>query len=87
MTDTIARYLTVGGGTVDLTHRLNALNPPTPISTVASCTGCSAAEERSHWVGVCVDIHQPDAADTAARKWAQSHAETCRAMPMPEGGW
>jgi hypothetical protein len=89
----IARYLTVGGATVDLTHG----NRTTPTDdgigenrthTSAICTGCPEAEEFSHWQTVKGmyserKVRDPEVADAAARKWAQSHAETCRALPRP----
>ncbi|MET9604508.1 hypothetical protein ABZZ17_05505 [Streptomyces sp. NPDC006512] len=88
----IARYLTVGGATVDLTYRLNALNPPEPFVTLAACGGCPASQEFGHWIasgshfdGTFTEEHDPGAGDEKARTWAQSHAETCRAMPRPEG--
>lgn len=86
----IARYLTVGGATVDLTlvqreqHGCDVYEIERPRDWSRSvCTGCPASEEFPHWVGVYCDIHQPDAADKKARAWAQSHAETCRAIPKP----
>ncbi|NUV65682.1 hypothetical protein G6W57_00945 [Streptomyces sp. CAI-121] len=84
----IARYLTVGGATVNLTDQLNVLTPPQPYATLATCTGCPAFSEHSHhrlvW-GMTVqrEEHQPEVAVQDAREWAQSHAETCRAMPKP----
>ncbi|MFD3955904.1 MULTISPECIES: hypothetical protein [Streptomyces] len=84
----IARYLTVGGATVDLTDQLNVLTPPQPYATLATCTGCPASSEHSHhrlvW-GMTVqrEEHHPEAAVQGAREWAQSHAETCRAIPKP----
>jgi hypothetical protein len=86
----IARYLTVGGATVDLTlvqreqggYDVRGI-ARTRDRSRAACTGCPASEEFPHWVGVYGDIHQPDAADEKAREWAQAHAETCRAMPRP----
>lgn len=89
----IARYLTVVGATVDLTHRLTVHNPPQPYATLATCTACPATEEFSHYrtnwsVGASFnedggEEHEPEAADAQARAWAQSHAETCRAIPKP----
>ncbi|TRV72558.1 hypothetical protein FKN01_29655 [Streptomyces sp. 130] len=84
----IARYLTVGGATVDVTHQLTVHNPPEPYATLAACSGCPASSEHSHhrlvW-GMTVqrEEHHPEAATRDARAWAQSHAETCRAMPKP----
>jgi hypothetical protein len=85
----IARYLTVGGATVDLTYRLNFLTPPEPFATAATCTGCPKSKEFGHWRNVYqfdggqAEKHCPEAAETDARAWAQSHAEKCRAMPRP----
>lgn len=61
-----ARYLTVGGATVDLTDRTN--------NSSAHCTaaGCNWGKGMS-W------SHQ------TTRDCAQEHAETCRAMPKPDG--
>lgn len=81
----IARYLTVGGATVDITHFPESRS----LATVAACTGCPAAEEFSHYRtyygpdGFLAEKHDPDPADARARTWAQSHAETCRALPTP----
>ena len=73
----IARYLTVGGATVDITHADD------PEATVAACGGCPAYQT-TEWTrhagrwdsGVT-------GSDKAAHAWAQSHAEVCRAMPKP----
>lgn len=84
----IARYLTTGGATVDLTYRLTPHTPPQADATLAACTGCPASAEHNHhrlvW-GMTVqrEEHHPEAAERDARAWAQSHAETCRAMPRP----
>lgn len=84
----IARYLTVGGATVDLTYQLNVLTPPEPFATLATCNACTAASEHNHhrmvWgLASQYEEHHPEAADRDAREWAQAHAEKCRAMPMP----
>lgn len=86
----IARYLTVGGTTVELTYRLNVLSPPAPYATAADCTGCPASKEFGHWYGSgnhldgsFEEFHDAKRATGDARAWAQSHAETCRAMPHP----
>ena len=91
----IARYLTIGGATVDLTHRDRFYPTGDGIGetrnlTLAACTGCPAAEEFSHWRVVkrmTFDdkVRDPEAADRDARDWAQAHAETCRAMPKLSG--
>ncbi|NUS76694.1 MAG: hypothetical protein HOV70_10905 [Streptomyces sp.] len=91
----LARYLTVAGSSlgrddlvVDLTHRLTVHTPPAPLATLASCTGCPTTEEFSHYrvirgMAMQRQEHEPAAADAKARAWAQSHAETCRAIPKP----
>ncbi|MFD6360176.1 hypothetical protein ACFWFX_10015 [Streptomyces roseolus] len=84
----IARYLTVGGATVDMTHQYNVLTPPEAYATLASCTGCPATSEHSHYRMVWGmtaqrEEHHPGAADRDALVWAQAHAEKCRAMPRP----
>jgi len=86
----LARYLTVGGATVDLTHRMTVHNPPEPFATLALCTGCPASESVSHYYGAgseangtYKEVKRAEYATDQARAWAQSHAETCRALPHP----
>lgn len=89
----VARYLTVAGATVDLTHGNRTYPTNDGIGenrnhTTATCTGCLATDEFSHWRVVkrmTFDdkVHDPETADQDARNWAQKHAETCRAMPRP----
>lgn len=68
----IARYLTVGGATVDVIP-----DGPGQI-TSAKCTACPY----SGWEVWTTDNGRY--AETEARRLAQSHAERCRAMPRPE---
>lgn len=89
----VARYLTVGGATVDLTVRTTLPPDPEPFATLAACTGCPDSLESSHtrtgysfYGSGSTQWEDPEAADAEARSWAQSHAEKCRAMPRPEGG-
>ncbi|MCY0962788.1 hypothetical protein [Streptomyces sp. H27-H5] len=93
---TVARYLTVGGATVDLTviEQLHSHSDGIDLfrgSTVAECAGCPASKEFDHWRlvwkrdGGQVEEHHPEAADRDARAWAQAHAEKCRAMPQQTG--
>lgn len=72
----IARYLTTGGATVDLTEINRDERGGGIYETRTNCTGCPAAE-RFHWE------HGKDRADKTAHAWAQAHAEKCRAMPRP----
>ncbi|WP_107055243.1 hypothetical protein [Streptomyces sp. NRRL B-1381] len=62
---TLARYLTVGGATVDI----DELN-------MSRCTGCNEDDSDDRFVSRGNPLRR-------ARRWAQSHAETCRAMPKP----
>jgi hypothetical protein len=78
----IARYLTVGGqaladpnATVDITHDSD--------TTVTWCRGCKAGRD-FYWATYEGRYDNGcDGADSAARTWAQAHAEKCRAMPKP----
>ncbi|MGY1579770.1 hypothetical protein [Streptomyces sp. MN13] len=89
----VARYLTVGGATVDLTRGNRTYPTDDGIGenrnhTTATCTGCLATEEFSHWRTIrgtysSWEKHDPGAADQKAREWAQQHAEKCRALPRP----
>jgi hypothetical protein len=83
-----ARYLTVGGATVDV-HDGSATS-----LAKALCTGCSEEKRPFDYTGHYLDCGSSVAdaeaeAEAAARedsaRWAQSHAEKCRAMPRPEG--
>jgi hypothetical protein len=76
----IGRYLTVGGATVDITcNGDNEYAVYTP-----ACTGCG--HSNSHWSeypsGYTVEVVNRHTLERA-RAWAQSHAESCRAMPNP----
>ena len=84
----IARYLTVARATVDLIHDKAQQGDGT--FTVATCTGCKAAERSTWATGIhgthgYYTIQDRARGDRDARKWAQSHAETCRALPNPSG--
>jgi hypothetical protein len=89
----IARYLTVAGATVDLTHGTRRYPTDDGIGedrthTTALCSGCAAGQEFNHMRPVrgtysTWETRDADAADQEARAWAQTHAETCRALPRP----
>lgn len=74
----IARYLSVGGATVEVRGTDTATHTST-------CTGCTSHEFHQN-----LDRHVDDDAAKRtladARRWAQIHAETCRAMPLPGAG-
>ncbi|MEU8199512.1 hypothetical protein AB0C10_37585 [Microbispora amethystogenes] len=71
----IARYLTVGGATVDIREEKDDCDEDDRFY-VAACTGCTDKcwNSRSDW-NLSYQV----------RPWAQSHAEKCRAMPKPDG--
>ncbi|MFF7230036.1 hypothetical protein [Streptomyces sioyaensis] len=81
-----ARYLNLGGATVDIrTHPGRGFDN-------AACTGCTATHRPFDYHGYYLDCgYSPaeaeekalEAACENAAKWAQSHAEKCRAMPRP----
>lgn len=77
----IARYLTVGGATVDITQDSRHFDG------IAACTGCDKTERFDRVGAGCWG--GPDYAlqrnTEEARRWAQAHAETCRAMPRQAG--
>jgi hypothetical protein len=87
----IARYLNLGGATVDVTET-GPRDSRLLHSTVAACSGCPASD-RSAWEDGhydCSGTFHPmpreasvRRAEYAAREWAQAHAEKCRAMPRP----
>ncbi|GHJ18873.1 hypothetical protein [Streptomyces albus] len=66
----IARYLTVGGAKVDVTD--------TDEHPEAVCGGCPQTFTRnSRYISGSLDT---------VHRWAQEHAEKCRALPRPEAG-
>ncbi|WP_062215791.1 hypothetical protein [Streptomyces sp. NBRC 109706] len=91
----IARYATVGGGFVDVAERSGQYSKPEPTETAASCSGCStvhvvdwgwSAYHDEFGTGLQPDFDEGGRCSTPeAREWAQSHAESCRALPRPGG--
>jgi hypothetical protein len=72
----LARYLTVGGATVDLT-------PSGSAAVHAECTGCGDGDRFTYGVGIgMTQDEERNEALQSARPWAQQHAERCRAMPL-----
>ncbi|MGQ4733443.1 hypothetical protein ACUN3E_38015 [Streptomyces sp. Ju416(a)] len=86
----IARYLTVAGSSlgrndiaVDITHDTLTADDTKPNVTYAKCSGCSAYNN-AEWASRADRWDNGSTwADSDARTWAQSHAETCRAIPKP----
>ena len=74
----IARYLSVGGATVDVRN----------VAVSAGTAACSGCQESEFFWRVTADCmggpeHAREMNAEDARHWAQDHAETCRAMPRP----
>lgn len=78
----IARYLTVGGATVDTT---SAYAEPHEVALVCVCAGCSDSTTiyDGQWPEAPLS-QRMEVALKHARKHSQEHAEQCRAMPRPE---
>lgn len=62
----IARYLTIGRATVDISEQC-----------MSRCTGCGEDDSEDIFVSRCGTTL------SRARRWAQAHAEKCRALPRP----
>lgn len=69
----VGRYLTVGGATVDIRPVDDSDRDD---CHEATCAGCGAKDWQRYY-------SRPVNDEAAARRWAQQHAETCRAMPRP----
>ena len=90
----IARYLTVGGATVDVIDDATD-NRPAYNSTTHTARGVCTGELCPETFAYGKYTYDPDIypmEDEDFRRcvarvgeWAQSHAEKCRAMPKPDG--
>jgi hypothetical protein len=86
----VARYLTLAGQTLadsNLTVDIHAYDPIGKLHPV-KCTVCPWEEKA--WGNPYLSEHLTNAyierrANESAHAWAQKHAETCRAMPKPDG--
>lgn len=86
-----ARYLTVGGATVDMEIKNTGTYDWQRVQarcTASSCGAASESEARSMDFrnGLRDGQEHQRARDHLVKElhpWAQSHAETCRAMPRP----
>lgn len=81
----IARYLTIAGATVDLSHDMALIDDTKPNLTIARCggEGCNATHFEK-WAPYSYRANNGSTgADQEVGKWAQAHAETCRALPHP----
>jgi hypothetical protein len=75
----IARYLTVGGATVDITATEYTHADP---NRRADCNGCGEYEETTQDHSEARYKRYVQKTTREIREWAQAHAEMCRAMPM-----
>jgi hypothetical protein len=78
----IARYLNLGGGTVDITYTSHSGY------LIATCSGCGD-DEYTETHGRLDDPPEQEAervekALPESREWAQAHADKC-VMPRPDG--
>jgi hypothetical protein len=81
----IARYLTVGGALVDVSHDMKLIDDTQPNLSIAHCggEGCKASHHEL-WINYGYrEDNGSRGADQEVGKWAQAHAETCRALPRP----
>lgn len=78
--DVVARYLTTGGATVDITQRPRYINTDQLLDGIATCTGCHAARRFDGVDDDCWGGH--DHALTVNTSEASVWAQT-RAMPKP----
>ena len=87
-----ARYLTVGGATVDVIERAGYFDYDQLTETHVVCSGCPATHTAEWgWSTWAAETGEPQkdfdeggrVSTPKARDWAQSHAEACRAMPRP----
>lgn len=85
-TGVIARYLTVGGATVDVSHDMHLITDTKPNLTLARCGGANCeASHHERWAPYAFrNDNGSKGANQEVGKWAQAHAETCRALPRPE---
>ena len=81
----IARYLTVGGATVDLRHDMALIGDTQPNLTIAHCGGenCAASHHEQWSTYAYRTDNGSRGADQEVGKWAQAHAAECRALPRP----
>ena len=81
----IARYLTVAGATVDV-ETLTTVSGDDTYGTRSTCRGCADWDDRDYdrYRNYRERSSRARASQDEARAWAQAHAETCRALPMPE---
>lgn len=78
-----ARYLTVGGATVDITTEDTSDDPAVPYKAEATCTATLCDWRQADYA----DRHHGnfDRARHLIKQAAQDHASTCRAMAKPGG--
>ncbi|QQM45162.1 hypothetical protein [Streptomyces liliifuscus] len=81
----VARFVTVGGALVDVSHDMHLIVDTEPNLSIARCGGAGCdATHNEEWRDYSYRVDNGSSgADREASKWAQSHAEQCRALPLP----
>lgn len=85
----VVRYPTKGAEisglpiSVDIRHDEFSIYDTEPNITIAQCGGCPANHQEKWAKYAYRTDNGSSGADTEVSKWAQSHAETCRAVPRP----
>lgn len=96
--DVIARYVTVGGATVDITvvsepeepyqatHCYGVKGSPeecVKLTVLATCWGCPAYQQLVSGRLFATVLNNVESTSQVrdARRWAQEHADRCRALP------
>ncbi|UPT41789.1 MULTISPECIES: hypothetical protein [Streptomyces] len=90
-TKTVAQYKTHEGATVTIAEQSGYIDIHIPTEHFVSCNGCDETHTEDWgfdvWHDEFGDGPQPNFDSTGqhalpvARTWAQTHAETCRALP------
>lgn len=76
---TLARFLTAGYGTVDVSRVEGT------VYSVAVCSGCLETRKAYRTSEGCLGGRSfaVERNESVAKTWAQDHADRCRAMPKP----
>ncbi|MEU3078527.1 hypothetical protein [Streptomyces laurentii] len=74
----IARYITVGAAHVVIREIDLGRDGERIWNTFAECGGCP---DTGHWQWTSDSDTDRETAEIQARAWAQTHADTCRALP------
>lgn len=84
MSDTLARYKTRGGATVNLTAEFDRFHDEWDATIRATCQGCGRSTHNNdtfHYGKPTTNELVGGDAGVKSGKWAQSHANECTALP------